>query len=222
MGQNCVRMPIRAITKRRGVAILVVVALLISIAIPNIGLAILSDDLDYTCKPLIQNRLECNYRLINPGPVTSFNSRWFWYAVPLASLVALVIAFIILRQVRGRHGSKPFTVAGEVRAYLILHDDNNTHFIISQPRWRIGRDKDNELTLTDHSVSRHHAEIIQNRDGTFMIRDLESLNGVFVNDKKTPAAVLKEGDQIDIGDVRLTFMLHEAHPPRSPHPPPGT
>ena len=70
--------------------------------------------------------------------------------------------------------------------------------------WRIGRGKDNELVLRDNSVSRHHAEIVRD-GGRFAIKDLDSLNGLFVDNKKVQWTALSDGAQIDIGDLRLTF-----------------
>ena len=41
------------------------------------------------------------------------------------------------------------------------------------------------------------------------MNDLESLNGVFVNDNRVDSIQLREGDVVDIGDVRLNFTLHD-------------
>ena len=56
-------------------------------------------------------------------------------------------------------------------------------------------------------MSRHHAQIQRKRDGTFEITDLESMNGVFVNDKRETKVQLKEGDNVELGDVRLRFSM---------------
>ena len=44
-----------------------------------------------------------------------------------------------------------------------------------------------------------------------MIRDLESLNGVYVNGRKARTAILSNGDLIELGDVTLKFTVFAAH-----------
>ena len=87
--------------------------------------------------------------------------------------------------------------------------------------WRIGRGKDNELVLRDNSVSRHHAEIVRDDGGRFAIKDLDSLNGVFVDNKKVQWTSLSDGAQIDIGDLRLTFSTDGGSAPPDPEPEDG-
>ena len=71
--------------------------------------------------------------------------------------------------------------------------------------FRIGRQAGNDLALEDASISRHHAQLERHRDGSFGIRDLESLNGVFVNGEKIAEATVADGDLLEIGDVALRF-----------------
>jgi len=78
---------------------------------------------------------------------------------------------------------------------------------ITRVTFRIGRSSRNDLCLRDASVSRQHAEIRMDRTGTFTIVDLESMNGVYVNDTRVHAQPLQEGDRIDLGDIRLTFTF---------------
>jgi len=49
---------------------------------------------------------------------------------------------------------------------------------------RIGRHPDNDIALRDLDVSRHHAELRRNPDGSFEIIDLGSHGGTFVNGKR--------------------------------------
>ncbi|MEQ8659753.1 MAG: FHA domain-containing protein, partial [Gammaproteobacteria bacterium] len=67
------------------------------------------------------------------------------------------------------------------------------------------RGRNNDLVLDDPSVSRLHAEIRRDVAGQLTLHDLESLNGVFVNDNRTEQFQLREGDTVDIGDVRLYY-----------------
>ena len=62
-----------------------------------------------------------------------------------------------------------------------------------------------DVFLDDVTVSRRHAEL--SRDGNvFTIRDLGSLNGTFVNRKRIDSAELEEGDEVQIGKYRMTFI----------------
>ena len=64
---------------------------------------------------------------------------------------------------------------------------------MSLPALRIGRNDDNDVTLADNSISGYHAEIHRKRDGTFIITDLDSKNGVLLNDYIGDIAELKDG-----------------------------
>lgn len=68
----------------------------------------------------------------------------------------------------------------------------------------IGRGKDCGLILPDISVSRHHAQVVQKEDGTF-IQDLGSQNGTSVNAHRISEHKLDNGDVIQIGKFVLVF-----------------
>ena len=69
----------------------------------------------------------------------------------------------------------------------------------------IGRSPDCGIFLDDVTVSRKHA-VLTNSSGTFRIEDQGSLNGTFVNRKRVEAAELEDGDELQIGKYRLTFL----------------
>ena len=72
-------------------------------------------------------------------------------------------------------------------------------------RTRIGRSPDCEIFLDDVTVSRNHAVLVQS-DGRFTVEDQGSLNGTFVNRKRIDSAQLEEGDEVQIGKYRMTFI----------------
>lgn len=78
----------------------------------------------------------------------------------------------------------------------------------------IGRDPGNDLVLRDPRVSRRHAEIIFDK-GFFILRDVGSANGSFVNGKKISVAPLIDRAQIKLGNSRGTFF-REPDLPDSP------
>jgi FHA domain/zinc-ribbon domain len=73
------------------------------------------------------------------------------------------------------------------------------------PRTRIGRSPDCEIFLDDVTVSRNHAVLLE-EDGGYAVEDQGSLNGTFVNRKRIDRAVLTNGDEVQIGKYRLTFL----------------
>ena len=96
---------------------------------------------------------------------------------------------------------------GAPLAYLSLQDANSTRMPISKTATRIGRRSDNDIVFSNDSVSGHHAEIHMGRDGSFNITDLNSGNGVHVNGAKVQQSGLRDGDSVDLGEVRFRFSL---------------
>ncbi|MGH8490423.1 MAG: FHA domain-containing protein, partial [Gammaproteobacteria bacterium] len=139
---------------------------------------------------------------------SSADSPWV-YPLTGIGLVTLIGGFMYLRQGRAPRADEPDTI-NVPRAYLVRKNDAGTRCVITASPWRVGRGKNNEMVVLDSSVSRHHAEIIRNPDGTFAIKDLDSLNGLFVSDKKVRRSMLSDGCEIDIGDVRFTFAIEGA------------
>jgi hypothetical protein len=74
-------------------------------------------------------------------------------------------------------------------------------------RTTIGRSPDCGIFLDDVTVSRKHAELLR-RDDRWLIEDGGSLNGTFVNRRRVESAELDDGDEIQIGKYRLTFLRH--------------
>ena len=75
--------------------------------------------------------------------------------------------------------------------------------------FHIGRQRENHLVLRDNRISRSHARIIS-ENGEYVIEDLESRQGVFVNGCRITRQKLASSDQIDFGlpdSYRLVFSL---------------
>src|ERR1041385_3481819 len=72
----------------------------------------------------------------------------------------------------------------------------------------IGRETAATVCLADAAVSRRHSKIEKQEDG-FVITDLESLNGTFVNDVPVRSRLLEHGDRVRIGDAQFLFLTHE-------------
>ncbi|HJU48475.1 MAG TPA: FHA domain-containing protein [Gaiellaceae bacterium] len=72
-------------------------------------------------------------------------------------------------------------------------------------RTLIGRSPECHVFLDDVTVSRRHAELVRDGD-RFVIRDLGSLNGTFVNRHRIEETVLEDDDEVQIGKYRMTFL----------------
>ena len=81
-------------------------------------------------------------------------------------------------------------------------------FAIDEETLVIGRETAANLCIADASVSRRHSKIEKKEDG-FVITDLESLNGTFVNDLPVKSRLLEHGDRVRIGDSQFLFLTHE-------------
>jgi FHA domain/zinc-ribbon domain len=73
-------------------------------------------------------------------------------------------------------------------------------------RTRIGRSPDCDIFLDDVTVSRNHAVLIE-ENGQYVVEDQGSLNGTFVNRRRIDRAPLHEGDELQVGKYRLTFIV---------------
>ena len=73
----------------------------------------------------------------------------------------------------------------------------------------IGRETSATLCVADASVSRRHSQIEREAEH-FVIEDLESLNGTFVNDVPVKRRALQHGDRVRIGDSQFIFLTHDA------------
>jgi len=81
-------------------------------------------------------------------------------------------------------------------------------FALNEESLTIGRETGADLCIADASVSRRHSKI-ENQETGFVITDLESLNGTFVNDLPVRSRRLEHGDRVRIGDSQFLFLMHE-------------
>jgi transcriptional regulator with GAF, ATPase, and Fis domain len=81
-------------------------------------------------------------------------------------------------------------------------------FAINEETLVVGRETAANLCIADPSVSRRHSKIEKTESG-FVITDLESLNGTFVNDLPVKTRLLEHGDRVRIGDSQFLFLTHD-------------
>ena len=84
-----------------------------------------------------------------------------------------------------------------------------SRFLLHQPITSAGRHPGSAIYLDDITVSRWHAEFLCD-SGEFRVVDTHSLNGTYVNRQPVDSATLTNGDEIQIGNVRLVFLTRTA------------
>jgi pSer/pThr/pTyr-binding forkhead associated (FHA) protein len=78
-------------------------------------------------------------------------------------------------------------------------------FVLESDVTRAGRHPDSDIFLDDITVSRRHAEIVR-AEGGYVVRDVGSLNGTYLNRERIEEATLRNGDELQIGKFKLVFF----------------
>jgi len=91
---------------------------------------------------------------------------------------------------------------------IIYGDHAAREYRLGPKRMMIGRTAQCDITIDDSSVSRKHASI-ESKDSRFLLQDLKSTNGTFVNGESIDVFVLNHGDKILIGRTVLQFLGRE-------------
>lgn len=81
--------------------------------------------------------------------------------------------------------------------------DSDAH-IVSDGVLTIGSSPDCDIRIQSNFVSRHHAQLVQTRNGC-LLRDLESTNGTFINSRRVNKRILRAGDLVTIGKERFRY-----------------
>jgi hypothetical protein len=85
-----------------------------------------------------------------------------------------------------------------------------SRFLLDKDRTSAGRHPESDIFLDDVTVSRRHAEFTR-QGNAFAVRDVGSLNGLYVNRQRIDQAGLSGGDEVQIGKFRLVFLTNPAH-----------
>ena len=92
-------------------------------------------------------------------------------------------------------------------AFLRMMDAESTVIPINKLPVTIGRSDECDIQFINDSVSRRHASLAINREGDFIITDLQSLNHTFVNGTQIEMVQLQMNDEVDVGEVRFNFII---------------
>ncbi|MBU4202412.1 MAG: FHA domain-containing protein [Acidobacteria bacterium] len=123
---------------------------------------------------------------------------------------ALMVALILI--VRNRRmqtaggpriaGAAALPIAGTMD--ILYNDGGYKSFSLRKPVSRFGRSSSSDFVLHDDEISGTHAELHVRSEGYF-IRDLGSSNGTFVNGEQVTEAWVKPGDEIQMGNTKITL-----------------
>ncbi len=80
-----------------------------------------------------------------------------------------------------------------------------SRFVLEHERTEAGRHPESDIFLDDITVSRRHAEFLREANG-YLVRDVGSLNGTYVNRERIDEGTLRNGDEVQIGKFRLVFL----------------
>jgi pSer/pThr/pTyr-binding forkhead associated (FHA) protein len=71
----------------------------------------------------------------------------------------------------------------------------------------VGRGSDCDVVVGEETVSRHHAELRHDDGDTWTVRDLDSLNGTWLNGARVREARIGRGDVLCLGGLRMELRL---------------
>ena len=104
---------------------------------------------------------------------------------------------------------KPATVnLRRCKLVVIKGPQRGTEQLIASDVIRVGKAEDNDLTVTDETVSRVHLEIVRDAKG-YLLRDLGSTNGTFLDGAEIKEAYLRAGSIVSAGATELKFTPFE-------------
>ena len=84
-----------------------------------------------------------------------------------------------------------------------------SRFLLEKDLTTAGRHPESDIFLDDVTVSRRHAEFSRTAD-SFVVRDVGSLNGTYLNRERIDEVTLSNGDEVQIGKFRLVYLTSGA------------
>ena len=96
------------------------------------------------------------------------------------------------------------------RCQLIVIDgpDKGKKILLNKSVIKIGKSDASNFMLTDKTISRKHLEI-RYKDDSFLLKDVGSTNGTFLNGNRVKEAYLNPGDAIKLGNSILEFISYD-------------
>jgi pSer/pThr/pTyr-binding forkhead associated (FHA) protein len=102
------------------------------------------------------------------------------------------------------HATVDALVPGTALLVVLRGPNTGARFLLDSDEVSSGRHPDSDIFLDDVTVSRKHATF-RRQGGAFLVCDVGSLNGTYVNRERIDEVTLKTGDEVQIGKFRLVF-----------------
>lgn len=84
--------------------------------------------------------------------------------------------------------------------------NKGTKFVLDKTEITVGRHPESDIFLSDITVSRNHAKIMQEEED-YVLYDVGSLNGTYLNKKRIDQRTLSDQDELQIGKFKLMFLV---------------
>lgn len=97
---------------------------------------------------------------------------------------------------------------GDALLIAVSGFSQNVRYLLNEPSVSVGRSLKADILLDDPTVSRHHA-LFTKLGATYVLKDLDSLNGTYVNGSRIDSLELKSGDAIMMGRFKMLFYLKD-------------
>ena len=107
----------------------------------------------------------------------------------------------VIAEIQASHGEKAML-------FITRGAHKGSRFLVTADGASIGRSPKSEIFLDDVTVSRSHATITKEAEG-FLLEDLGSLNGTYLNNQSVSEHLLKSGDEFQIGKFHLLFIASQ-------------
>jgi len=115
---------------------------------------------------------------------------WLWIGIGAAVLVVAAIVVFLLRAGKD--------LEADIRLIVTKGQQSGSALPITSAFATIGSESDNDITIADDKVSKHHARF-QYRRGTLTVTDANSLYGTFLNGTRVEEATCASGDSLRLG-----------------------
>jgi pSer/pThr/pTyr-binding forkhead associated (FHA) protein len=94
------------------------------------------------------------------------------------------------------------------RLLLMKDGGGETSFPLTRDTYTVGRHRNNDIVISDPKVSSFHARLDRSPDA-FVVVDLKSRNGSYINGRRVETGPLKNGDELRMGPARLVYRVDE-------------
>ncbi len=111
-------------------------------------------------------------------------------------------------QLLGMSDQKDVVFQRKCQLIVLEGGSKGKKFDLNRPLTRIGKRETNDLVIEEKTISRDHLEIVQT-ENSYLLRDLESTNGTYINDIRVKEAYLSPGDIIRLGNIRIEFIAFD-------------